>query len=140
MNQGGVVVAQVVITGLLVLAFLLSLGAGWSALKKWGRYRARQRDYEALRARGDEFMAKQREAMMPFLHSHDSTEYDAFFERQTDEAKAAGFAPKSAGDFDLDNFVGEPPRETYQAPGEVWVGIVALFLATAASILDVWLT
>ena len=37
-------------------------------------------------------------------------------------------------------FVDAPSRERFQAPGEAWVGLVALLLETAASIIDVWTT
>jgi hypothetical protein len=141
MNQSEVAfVAQIVVTGLVLVAFFLSLGAGLSALAKWRSYRALQASYEANRQRGAEFMAKQTAELKAFTSSHPATEYDAFMKSQMAAARAEGFAPRTIGEFDLDNFVGTPPRDTYQAPGEVWIGLTALILATVASIIDVWLT
>lgn len=128
------------VTCLVSAAFFLSLGAGFSALRKWGDYRRRQTEYDLERERAAAFKEGQHEELIMFLQSHPPAEYDGFFAKQSEEARTAGFTPRSLGDIDLDGFVGTRPRETYQAPGEVWVGLAALILATAASILDLWLT
>lgn len=129
---------RIVVTLLYSAAFLLSLGAGVSALKKWNDHRQEQAEYEWRQKVAGPFEDEWRAKFEALRASKGRPDFDAFGAEKMAAAHAIGLRPEDVAGADRKWLIGEPPQKHFQAPSEVVIGLVALSCATAASIVSVW--
>lgn len=119
----------------------IAIPAASSALRKWRAVRVEREG--ALAEREDCLRMGQeadgeRQALM--AGSPTTAEVKAVGDRLNAAMRAKGYVVKTYGEAEADDAVAARlHRHEYQAPKEVWWGLVALALATAAGIWDVWL-
>lgn len=135
------IVARICITLMTVGAAAIAIPAAFSALKKW---RTVERERAAALAEREERLRLGTEAdeERQELREHGASaeEVAAVGGRYQAALRERGYAVRSYNEASADDAVRDRVHAgAYQAPREVWWGLVALTLATGAAIWDLWL-
>lgn len=137
MTPGELDLARLGITLLTLAATIIPAAVGASALCKWNRSQQELRDWDELQAVTREMKERHfQEGERPGL---DAAAKVALAAKQKQERAAAGVPESTYLDGEVRAAIGERPRQGFQAPAEVWLGLLALVCAAAAGIWGTWL-